>query len=91
MARRLLLNGRMGMLHDDSPVVQPLTEDEFCGPGVAHVGYGEYNQRHLLNEWADYLEKPAPVTENIHVGAPNVDGECSSDTAAQCSSEKAEV
>lgn len=64
MARRLLLNGRMGMLKDDTPVVEPLTLGEFAGPGEAHSGYGEYNQRHLLNRWADYLEdeptEPSP-------------------------------
>ncbi|MFK5004547.1 hypothetical protein ACI4AP_28530, partial [Klebsiella pneumoniae] len=56
MARRLLLNSRMGILKDGSPVVEPLGPDQFAGPGVAHVGYGEYNQRHLLHRWADYLE-----------------------------------
>jgi phenylpropionate dioxygenase-like ring-hydroxylating dioxygenase large terminal subunit len=65
MASRLLLNSRMGMHTDDSPVVAPLTSEEFAGPGVAHVGYGEYNQRHLLREWADHLEReperPAPT------------------------------
>jgi phenylpropionate dioxygenase-like ring-hydroxylating dioxygenase large terminal subunit len=57
MARRLLLNGRMGLLMDDTPVVEALTAEQFAGPGTARVGYGEYNQRHLLNRWADYLEK----------------------------------
>jgi phenylpropionate dioxygenase-like ring-hydroxylating dioxygenase large terminal subunit len=57
MARRLRLNGRMGMLSDGSPVVEALTTEQFAGPGTAHPGYGEYNQRHLLNHWADYLEK----------------------------------
>ncbi|MHA6622189.1 Rieske 2Fe-2S domain-containing protein [Pseudonocardia sp. DLS-67] len=56
MARRLLLNSRMGLLEDDTPVVAPLGPDQFAGPGEAHVGYGEYNQRHLLARWADHLE-----------------------------------
>jgi len=60
MARRLLLNSRMGMLKDGSPVVPPLDSDEWAGPGVAHVGYGEYNQRHMLERWADYLEDDVP-------------------------------
>jgi hypothetical protein len=63
MAKRLLLNSRMGMLKDNSPVVPPLTPEEFAGPGVAHVGYGEYNQRHLLNLWADYLESGPPQVD----------------------------
>lgn len=69
MARRLLLNSRMGMLKDDSPVVAPLTREEFAGPGEAHVGYGEYNQRHLLNRWADYLDQEhEPEVETLTVG-----------------------
>jgi phenylpropionate dioxygenase-like ring-hydroxylating dioxygenase large terminal subunit len=65
MARRLLLNGRMGMLPDGSEVVPALTPDQFSGPGTAYVGYGEYNQRELLNRWADDLAQPViagPVT-----------------------------
>jgi hypothetical protein len=69
MARRLRLNSRMGMLADDSPVVAPLGPDEFAGPGVAHVGYGEYNQRHLLREWADHLERPPSSADTHEIGA----------------------
>jgi phenylpropionate dioxygenase-like ring-hydroxylating dioxygenase large terminal subunit len=69
MARRLRLNSRMGMLADDSPVVAPLGPDQFAGPGVAHVGYGEYNQRHLLREWADHLVRPLSAAETHEVGA----------------------
>lgn len=56
MARRLLLNSRMGLLGDGTPVTPALGPDRFAGPGEAHVGYGEYNQRQLLARWADYLE-----------------------------------
>lgn len=76
MAQRLLLNGRMGMLRDDTPVVAPLTPEEFAGPGVAHVGYGEYNQRHLLSAWADHLEMEPPELSSIQVGAPDLGGSC---------------
>ncbi|TFV91514.1 aromatic ring-hydroxylating dioxygenase subunit alpha [Blastococcus sp. CT_GayMR16] len=62
MARRLLLNSRMGMLPDGSGVVPALTPDQFSGPGTAYVGYGEYNQRELLNRWADDMERPVPAT-----------------------------
>ncbi len=55
MARRLLLNSRMGLLADDRPVVGALAADSFHGPGRAQVGYNEYNQRALLGLWADYL------------------------------------
>ena len=34
MARRLLLNSRMGLLADDRPVVAPLPPEQFHGPGV---------------------------------------------------------
>jgi phenylpropionate dioxygenase-like ring-hydroxylating dioxygenase large terminal subunit len=69
MARRLLLNSRMGLLADDSPVVPALTPEEFAGPGTAHVGYGEYNQRYLLAEWAAHLEQPAATGASVQVGA----------------------
>lgn len=65
MARRLLLNSRMGTLKDDTPVVPALTPDQFAGPGIAHVGYGEYNQRHLLNRWADYLDTDDEVEVEV--------------------------
>lgn len=55
MARRLLLNSRMGLLSDDRPVVEALPAESFHGPGRAQVGYNEYNQRALLDLWADYL------------------------------------
>lgn len=57
MARRLLLNSRMGLLADDRPVVEPLAPNAFHGPGRAQVGYNEHNQRALLTMWADYLQK----------------------------------
>jgi phthalate 3,4-dioxygenase alpha subunit len=61
MARRLLLNSRMGLLCDDRPVVEPLPSNAFHGPGHAQVGYNENNQRELLRLWADHLELP-PVS-----------------------------
>lgn len=67
MARRLLLNSRMGLLEDGTPVSQALTSDEFAGPGEARVGYGEYNQRYLLNRWADYLERPVNKVDQVEV------------------------
>jgi phenylpropionate dioxygenase-like ring-hydroxylating dioxygenase large terminal subunit len=74
MARRLLLNSRMGLLEDGSPVVPALTGEQFAGPGEAHVGYGEYNQRHMLNRWAEYLERPAAPPEQLQVsGIPDDD------------------
>lgn len=56
MARRLLLNSRMGLLSDDSPVIEALSPESFHGPGRAQVGYNEYNQRELLKLWARQLE-----------------------------------
>ncbi|KZS59407.1 aromatic ring-hydroxylating oxygenase subunit alpha [Mycobacterium pseudokansasii] len=55
MARRLLLNSRMGLLSDDRPVAEALPAEAFHGPGRAQVGYNEYNQRELLKLWAAYL------------------------------------
>lgn len=56
MARRLLLNSRMGLLSDDRPVIDELPAGSFHGPGRAQVGYNEYNQRELLKLWAQHLE-----------------------------------
>jgi phenylpropionate dioxygenase-like ring-hydroxylating dioxygenase large terminal subunit len=58
MARRLLLNSRMGLLPDDRPVVEALSAESFHGPGRAQVGYNENNQREVLKLWADYLQMP---------------------------------
>ncbi|MFV0494360.1 Rieske 2Fe-2S domain-containing protein [Mycobacterium sp.] len=56
MARRLLLNSRMGLLSDDRPVIDALSAEAFHGPGRAQVGYNEYNQRELLELWARHVE-----------------------------------
>lgn len=70
MARRLLLNSRMGLLEDGSHVVPQLDREQFAGPGEAYVGYGEYNQRHLLDRWADHLEMPPVDVAQVEVGGP---------------------
>jgi hypothetical protein len=62
MARRLLLNSRMGLCADGRPVVEALPAESFHGPGRAQVGYNEYNQRELLKMWTDYLELPRAVS-----------------------------
>ncbi len=61
MARRLLLNSRMGLLEDDTEVAPRLTREQFSGPGIARKGYSEFNQRELLRRWADDLENPVTV------------------------------
>lgn len=53
MARRLLLNSRMGLREDGSALKPPL--ETFSGPGVAYQGFGEHNQRQWLTLWSDYL------------------------------------
>ncbi|MGF9660892.1 Rieske 2Fe-2S domain-containing protein [Arthrobacter crystallopoietes] len=68
MARRLLLNGRMGLLEDGQNVVEPLTAEEYSGPGSTRIGYSEYNQRELLFRWADHLERPVQAAAQLHVG-----------------------
>jgi phthalate 3,4-dioxygenase subunit alpha len=74
MARRLLLNSRMGLLQNDRPVVEPLPQENFHGPGVAHVGYNEFNQRSLLGLWADHLEMPPVPAPATAVGADSPNG-----------------
>lgn len=74
MARRLLLNSRMGILEDDSEVVPALTEEQFHGPGRAHTGYSEYNQRELLARWADHLERPTAGPATFALGGASANG-----------------
>lgn len=69
MARRLLLNSRMGIRHDDTEVVPALGPDHFHGPGSAHTGYSEYNQRELLRRWADHLERDVVAVPSLEMGA----------------------
>ncbi|TDB88311.1 aromatic ring-hydroxylating dioxygenase subunit alpha [Actinomadura sp. 7K534] len=73
MARRLLLNGRMGMLPDGSTIAPALGDDEWAGPGESRIGYGEYNQRHLMNRWADLIEAGPVRTAAVTVGTPGED------------------
>ncbi|MCU1606434.1 MAG: aromatic-ring-hydroxylating dioxygenase subunit alpha, partial [Modestobacter sp.] len=68
MARRLLLNSRMGILEDGTEVIPQLTPDQFHGPGSAHTGYSEYNQRELLTRWADHLDRPLRAASTVEVG-----------------------
>lgn len=84
MAKRLLLNSRMGIKSDESPVTPALTSEEYSGPGKVHVGYGEYSQRAFLNQWADHLEQEPPMVSETEVGtsATSQDG-----VAAQASNE----
>jgi len=65
MARRLLLNSRMGILADGTEVIPALTPQQFHGPGTAHTGYSEYNQRELLTRWADHLDRPATPAKTL--------------------------
>ena len=58
----------MGILEDDTPVVPPLTHEQFHGPGTARTGYSEYNQRELLRRWADHLETPITAAHSVSLG-----------------------
>ena len=62
MARRLLLNSRMGLDHSGRPIPSP--HEGFAGPGVAYQGFGEFNQRHWLSMWADAIER-VPATSRL--------------------------
>jgi phenylpropionate dioxygenase-like ring-hydroxylating dioxygenase large terminal subunit len=74
MARRLRLNSRMGILEDGTEVIPQLTPEQFHGPGSAHTGYSEYNQRALLVRWADDLEKPMATAATLEVGGSQEQG-----------------
>ena len=82
MARRLLLNSRMGLLEDGTEIQPALSREQYAGSGVARVGYSEYNQRELLRRWADHLERPVDAAKQLVVGAnkPAALGECSDGT-----------
>lgn len=66
MSGAVQLHSRMGLRNDDSPLNEPLKE--FSGPGIAHIGFNEFNQRRWLQSWADYLEMdvPAPPVRSSH-------------------------
>lgn len=66
MAKRLLLNSRMGLTSADKPLNAPVAD--FHGPGTAYIGYGEFNQRALLREWADCIERPLEKVEQLAMG-----------------------
>jgi len=66
MARRLLLNSRMGLRRDGTPLVDEYPD--FAGPGSARQGYGEHNQRHLLALWAAALRRPPPDLPHLSLG-----------------------
>ena len=53
MARRLLLNSRMGLDRTGAELSPPL--EHFAGPGTARAGFGEFNQRNWLTLWASHL------------------------------------
>lgn len=55
MARRLLLNNRMGLDHAGVPISAQYAN--FAGPGIAYQGFGEHNQRHWFNQWASLVEQ----------------------------------
>jgi phenylpropionate dioxygenase-like ring-hydroxylating dioxygenase large terminal subunit len=50
---QMLLDNRMGLRYDGTTTAPVL--DAFHGPAVAHVGYGEYNQRHWWDLWCRYV------------------------------------
>jgi phthalate 3,4-dioxygenase subunit alpha len=66
MARRLLLNNRMGIDHDGEPLVEEFAD--FAGPGSAYQGYGEHNQRHWFSMWCDSVEQDPPDLPAIAFG-----------------------
>lgn len=66
MARRLLLNNRMGIDHEGEPLVEQFAD--FAGPGTAYQGYGEHNQRHWFSMWCDAVEQAPPDLPPIAFG-----------------------
>jgi hypothetical protein len=59
MARRLRLHSAMGLTESGDLLREPLTD--WPGPGRAFQGFGEYNQRALLELWGKYMMKGSSV------------------------------
>lgn len=59
MARRLVLNGRMGMRHNDELLREPI--ESFAGPGTVTQGFSELNQRAWLSAWLERMEAGEPA------------------------------
>jgi phthalate 3,4-dioxygenase subunit alpha len=53
LARRTLLDSRMGLDRDGAVLASPVAG--WPGPGVAYTGFGEYGQRQILRLWSEYV------------------------------------
>jgi phthalate 3,4-dioxygenase subunit alpha len=53
MAARLNLHSRMGLTRDGGTVSEPI---DWPAPGRAYTGFGEHNQRRLLELWCDLID-----------------------------------
>jgi phthalate 3,4-dioxygenase subunit alpha len=53
LARQLKLNSRMGIGLDGQVISAPV--EDWPGPGRAYTGFGEHNQRGILNLWGDLM------------------------------------
>jgi phenylpropionate dioxygenase-like ring-hydroxylating dioxygenase large terminal subunit len=62
LARRLKLNSRMGLDLSGETLADPIPG--WPAPGRAFTGFGEYNQRGLLNLWGDLMLNPDRVEGN---------------------------
>jgi phthalate 3,4-dioxygenase alpha subunit len=62
LARRLKLNSRMGLDRDGQTLHDPIAN--WPAPGQAFTGFGEYNQRSILNLWADFMAGGEHVLAN---------------------------
>lgn len=60
MARSLVLNSRMGLLHNNDSLREPLAS--YKGPGRVMQGFTEHNQRDWLNLWLDCMQADDPAT-----------------------------
>jgi phthalate 3,4-dioxygenase subunit alpha len=67
LARRVLLNNRMGLTHTGEPLGERCSS--FAGPGVAYQGFGEHNQRHWWAQWADAVGGAPPAARPISFGS----------------------
>jgi phthalate 3,4-dioxygenase alpha subunit len=60
---QVVLDSTMGMAPGGGTLGPP--PERWPGPGVARVGYGEYNQRAWLALWAEHLRMPEPAADPV--------------------------
>ena len=70
LGAQVVLDSTMGMAPEGGTLGPP--PEHWPGPGVARVGYGEYNQREWLRRWAEHLRMPEPGAHPVTARRPSL-------------------